>query len=89
MLFLLLIQAAAQAPDIQLDARVHAREVRIERRGEATLQVTGGPGSDVRTVKPDTQGRNRLRNVDVEVHAEARIADPAQNPPEPETPAPQ
>jgi len=88
MLFLLLIQAATQAPDIQLDARVHAREVRIERRGQATLEVTGGPGSDVRTVKPSARGRNRLRNVDVEVHAEARVAAPTQNPPAPETASP-
>jgi hypothetical protein len=88
MLILLLIQAV-QAPDIQLDARVHAREVRIERRGEARLEVTGGPGSDVRTVKPSAEGRTRLRDVDIEVHAEAWVADPARIPASPETASPQ
>ena len=89
MLFLLLVQAAAVAPDIQLDARVTAREVRISRRGETSLDVHGGPGSDVRVEKPRTQGRQRLRNVTVNVHAEARIADPRQNPPPAETASPQ
>jgi hypothetical protein len=89
MLFLILIQAAATAPaDIQLDARVTAREVRIRQRGEASLALRGGPGTDVRVVKPQANGRQRLRNVTVEVHAEARIADPAQNPPPPETTSP-
>ena len=48
MLLLMLLQAAAQtSPDIVLDARAHVREVRIERRGETSLEVRGGPGSDV------------------------------------------
>ena len=91
MLLLLLIQAAApaQAPDIELDVRVHANDVRIERRGTTSLTVSGGPGSDVRVDKPAANGRQRLRNVDVRVRAEARVADPRQNPPpEAETPSP-
>ena len=71
MLLLMLLQAAAQTfPDIVLDARAHVREVRIERRGETSLEVTGGPGSDVVVHKPETRGRSRLRNVDVAVRAE-------------------
>lgn len=89
LLFLLLQAAAATAPDIQLDARVTAREMRIRRRGETSLELRGGPGTDVRVVKPVGHGRPRLRNVTVEVHAEARIADPRQNPPPPETTSPQ
>jgi hypothetical protein len=89
MLLLLLIQAAAAAPpDIQLDARATVREVRIRQRGETSLELRGGPGTDVRVVKPEANGRQRLRNVTVEVHAEARIADPAQNPRPPETTSP-
>ena len=91
MLLLILSQAAVQtAPaDIQFDARVSAREVRIERSGETKLEVRGGPGSDVRVDKPAANGRQRLRNVNVRVQAEARIADPGQNPQQPETPEPQ
>ena len=90
MLVLILLQAAAAAPaqDIELDVRVQARDVRIERSGTTSLTVTGGPGSDVRTEKPAANGRQRLRNVDVHVRAEARVADPRQNPPEAETPSP-
>ena len=91
MLLLILIQAAVQtAPaDIQFDARVSAREVRIERSGETKLEVRGGPGSDVRVDKPAANGRQRLRNVNVRVQAEARIADSGQNPQQPETAEPQ
>jgi hypothetical protein len=76
MLLLLLMQAAASPPDIQLDVRATVRDVRIEQRGETKLEVRGGPGSDVRVERPDSNGRNRLRNVVVRVQAEARIADP-------------
>jgi len=89
MLFLLLVQAAAAAPDIELNARVTARDVQIRQRGETSLEVRGGPGSDVRVEKPEARGRQRLRNVTVNVHAEARIADPRQNPPPQETASPQ
>ena len=86
MFLLILVQAATAAtspPDIELDARVQAREVRIERSGTTSLTVTGGPGSDVRTEKPAANGRRRLRNVEVRVRAEARVADPRQIPPPP------
>lgn len=90
MLLLMLLQAAAQtSPDIVLDARAHVREVRIERRGETSLEVRGGPGSDVVVHKPETRGRSRLRNVDVAVRAEARIADPEENTQPVETPQPE
>jgi hypothetical protein len=90
MLFLLLIQAAAAAPDIELNARVTARDVRIRQRGETSLVVRAEPdaGSDVRIEKPDAAGRQRLRNVTVNVHAEARIADPRANREPPETTSP-
>ena len=87
-LFLLQAATAAQAPDIELDIRVQAREVRIERSGTTSLSVTGGPGSDVQVDKPAANGRQRLRNVDVRVRAQARVADPRQNPPAAETGSP-
>lgn len=88
---LLLQAAAAPPPDIELNARATVREVRVRQRGEASLAVRAGPdaGSDVRVEKPPANGRTRLRNVTVNVHAEARIADPRQNPQAAETPTPQ
>jgi hypothetical protein len=106
LLALLLLQAAppapaAQLPDIELDIRAHAREVRIVREGAASLEVRAGPdgGNIVHVDAPVAAGRTRMRNVGVEIRAEARIADPFedrarqgptdQNPPPPETPEPQ
>ena len=87
MILLILIQAAAQTPpDIAFEAHARIREVRIEQRGETSLEVRGGQGSVVRVDRPDSAGRNRLRNVDVTVHAEARVEDPRENVQAPETP---
>jgi hypothetical protein len=98
-LLILLQTATTQQPDIQLDIRATARRVTIESSGEASLEVTGGPGSDVRVEAPDANGRRTLNNVNVRVSAEARVADPLnpsvtveaeadQNPPAPETASP-
>ncbi|HLL31607.1 MAG TPA: hypothetical protein VK403_11470 [Allosphingosinicella sp.] len=75
MLFLLLQAAAAQTPDIELNLHLRARSVRIEQKGEARLEVRGeGPGNRVEVkVEPKAQGRTELRNVTVEVHAEASV----------------
>lgn len=80
--------AAQPAPDIQLNIDANIRRMTIERSGEASLEVTGGEGSVVRVEAPDANGRRTLRNVNVRVRAEARVAD-AQNAPEAETPPPQ
>ena len=79
---LFLLQAAAAqpqaAPDIELEIGLTARRATIERRGEASLEVTASPdgGSVVNVEAPDSNGRRTLRNLDVRVRAEARIADP-------------
>lgn len=94
---LMLIQAAAAAPpDIELRADVRARSVTIEKKGDARLTVTTSPdggGNIVDVRAPDAEGRKTLRNVEVRVRAEARIADPLQppanNPSQPETTPPQ
>ncbi|HYJ83433.1 MAG TPA: hypothetical protein VEW26_11420 [Allosphingosinicella sp.] len=91
MIALLLLQAAAQAPDIELDVSLRAKSVRIERKGEARLDVRGeGPGNrvDVR-VEPKAEGRTQLRNVRVDVHAEASIEEGAKIDAEAETGTPQ
>jgi hypothetical protein len=82
-LLILLQAAAAQAPDIELNANVRARSVTIEKQGDARLTVTTEPdgGNVVDVQAPKANGRKTLRNVEVNVRAEARIADPlnAQN----------
>jgi hypothetical protein len=83
MFFLLLLQAAAQpAPDIELNANVRARRVTIEKQGNPELTVRAGPdgGSLVDVRAPKANGRKTLRNVQVNVRAEARIANPGQAP---------
>jgi hypothetical protein len=80
--FSLLLQAAAAepAPDVQLRINVHADRVRIERQGEASLEVSGGEGSVVRVDAPEAEGRRTLRNVEVRIEADARVADPQNGP---------
>lgn len=76
---LLLVQAAAAAPpDIQIGATVRARSLTIEKKGDASLTVRTDPEGDnlVEVRAPDANGRRTLRNIDVTVRAEARIADP-------------
>jgi hypothetical protein len=89
LLIALLITQAA--PDLEVHVRASAREVRIERSGETSLNVRAEPdaGSTVHVVKPPARGRRgRLRNVTVEVNAEARIADRGATAPPPETASP-
>jgi hypothetical protein len=93
MLLLLLLQAT-QAPDIQLNANIRARSVTIEKQGDAKLTVTTSPdgGNVVDVQAPKANGRKQLRNVEVNVRAEARIGDPqqpAQNNPDQSETAPQ
>jgi hypothetical protein len=103
-LLMAVLQSAQPAPDIVLDIQASARRVRIERSGEASLEVRAGPNSVVDVDAPEANGSRTLRNVEVRVHAEARIADPLnpqasveadatadsprENPDEPETPQP-
>ena len=80
MILLILLQAAAaQAPDIELNVNLRARSVTIEKKGEARLQVHGGgPGNRVDVkVEPKAEGRTELRNVTVDVHAEASVQEGA------------
>ena len=87
---ILALQAAPSAPDIALDVHATVREMHIRQRGEASLQVHAAPDANSRVAvnRPDSNGRTNLRNVTVDVHAEARIADPAANVPPAETPRP-
>ena len=87
MMLLLLLQAAAPPADIELDIRADIRDVRIERSGEASLEVRGGEDSIVVVEAPAADGRRRMRNVAVRIKAEARIA-PPEAPAQPQEPPP-
>ena len=78
LIWMLLAQAAAQAPDIELRARVSARSLTIEKRGDAELVVRTEPeGANLVDVRaPKANGRRTVRNFEATVRAEARIADP-------------
>jgi hypothetical protein len=90
---LLLALLAAQAPDrtmpppdIELNVHATIREVRIRQRGETSLQVHASPDANSRvTIASPANTRSDGRNRVVDIHAEARIADPATNLTPPET----
>jgi hypothetical protein len=91
MILFLLLQTAAPPPDIELNLSAHARSVTIERKGEARLEVRGeGPGNRVDVkVEPKAQGRTELRNVTVDIHAEASVQEGVKIDAEAETGTPQ
>jgi hypothetical protein len=78
-MLMLILALQAGAPDIELRANVRARQVTIEKQGEARLTVTTNPEGDnlVDVRAPRANGRKTLRNVNVSLQAEARIADPS------------
>ena len=89
---LMLLQAANAAPDVQIDIRARARSVEIQQKGEAKLEVRAEPdgGTQVQAqVRPANRGATRLRNVEVNIHAEASVAGPAEIRAEAETGTPQ
>lgn len=90
---LVLLAALQTAPDISLDVHATVREVRIRQRGEASLEVHASPDANSRVAVTHPEGRQHGRGATVDVHAEARIADPSQAPadnvPPPETHRPQ
>jgi hypothetical protein len=93
MIFLLLLlqAAAAPPPDIELNLTARARSVTIERKGEARLEVRGeGPGNKVEVrVEPKAEGRTELRDVTVDVHAEASVQEGVEIDAQAETGTPQ
>ncbi|HZG07969.1 MAG TPA: hypothetical protein VEZ70_03210 [Allosphingosinicella sp.] len=98
MLLVLLIQAAAPEaaptirPDIELNIRARARSVEIERKGEARLAVRAEPDAGSRVevrVDPAPEGRTQLRDVRVELRAQARVGEGADIDAQVETAGPQ
>jgi len=87
MLLLAALLVQATAPDIEINVHATVREVRVRQRGETSLRVYASPDANSR-VEPANPGPDRQirgRNRTVNIHAEARIADPRTNSPPPET----
>lgn len=78
LIWLFLLQASPQLPDIEIGANVRARSVTVAKQGDARLTVSTSPAGDnlVAVRAPKANGRKTLRNVEVKVRAEARIGDP-------------
>jgi hypothetical protein len=81
-LFLLQAGAAAAPPaDIELNIRARVRSVEIERKGEARLEVRAEPDAGSRVearAEPRAEGGTSLRDVRIDLAAEARIGDPGE-----------
>jgi hypothetical protein len=79
-----LLQVAASAPDIAFNATIRARSLTIQKQGEARLTVTADGENVVDVQAPKANGRKRIANPEIKVKVEARIADPAAVPPQPQ-----
>lgn len=81
-LFLAATAAAGPAPtgpaDIEVNARVRARDLRIEQQGDARIRVWAEPSAadKVEVGRNLPKGQRRYRNLDIRLDAEARIAGP-------------
>jgi hypothetical protein len=74
-------QAAAAAPDIEINAQITAREVHIRQEGPASLQLRVDPGvaPPVTVERSQPAGAKTYRNLTLKLHGEARLADPKTN----------
>ena len=80
LLFLQLAGAAGATalppPDIEVSARVTAREVRVRQEGAARISLRADPGvaPPVRVERSAPPGAKRYRNLTIDLKAEARLA---------------
>ena len=60
----------------------------IQKQGDASLTLRTEPdgGNVVKVEAPKANGRKTIKNVEVDIHAQAHIADPQQNGSAQETP---
>ena len=70
--------SAALPADVEIRARVEARDVRIEQQGraEALVFVEPSAGERIEVDRNLPKGRARYRNLELDVHVEGRLADP-------------
>jgi hypothetical protein len=84
LVFSQLVAAQAAPPDIELNARVQAREGSIREETPATLQVRVQPGDapPVKVRRSAPAGAKSYRNLSLDLHAEARLAAPSPSQPQ-------
>ena len=77
--------AVTPLPDIELHARIRAKSITIEQRGETRLEVHAEPsaGQTVEATGKLPPGTRQARNLDVRLDAHATIADPRATRPPP------
>ena len=80
------LQAAAPPPDIELTARVRAREVTVRQQGEASLGLRVSPGEapPVEVERSAPAGAQTYRDLTISVRGAVRLADPSSTPPQPQ-----
>ena len=72
------VGSGAALPDIEINARVRAREVKIEQQGQASARVRLEPSGDQRidVERNLPRGRATYRNLDLRLDVEGRLAVP-------------
>ncbi|MXP41792.1 hypothetical protein GRI75_09080 [Altererythrobacter soli] len=70
--------APAALPDIEIAARVKAREVRIRQQGRASAEVRIEPeaAKQVQVDRNLPKGQSSYRNLDLTLKVKGRLADP-------------
>jgi hypothetical protein len=74
--------ATANLPDVEIAARVRAREVRIEQQGRASAEVRVEPeaAKRIEVERNLPKGRSTYRNLDLTLKIEGRLADQVASP---------
>jgi hypothetical protein len=74
--------ATASPPDVEIGARVKAREIRIEQQGRASAQVRVQPerAKLIEVERNLPKGRSTYRNLDLTLKVEGRLADQIASP---------
>ena len=74
-------QTGAPPPDIEVTARVQAREVTIRQDGEARIELHAEPGvaPPVRVERSAPPGARSYRNLTIDLHGQARLSAPDQD----------
>lgn len=74
--------ATTGPPDVEIAARVKAREVRIEQQGRASAEIRVEPeaAKRIEVERNLPKGRSTYRNLDLTLKVEGRLADPIASP---------
>lgn len=73
MLLMLLLQATT-SPDIQLQAKVQAKSVKVEQKGTVSAKVHADPDGGSAVAVDAPRGSSTYRNVNISIDAKAVLA---------------